>query len=58
MTIPGFSSPTPPGGAAAQDEWDNVPEVIKQQGITREQWLWLSDGEKARLIQDMTEPEA
>ena len=39
------------------DEYDALPEPIKLYH-TREQWLWLSDMEKARLIQDETEPEA
>jgi hypothetical protein len=34
-----------------------VPEVIRHT-VSREEWSWLSDAEKARLVQDMTEPEA
>lgn len=37
-------------------EYDELPEVIKATMPHRE-WLWLSDAEKARLIQDETEPE-
>lgn len=34
-----------------------LPEVIQRE-YTPEQWLWLSDAEKARLVQTETEPEA
>jgi hypothetical protein len=39
------------------DEYSQLPEVL-QGTFTREQYLWLSDGEKAGLMQAMTEPEA
>lgn len=37
--------------------YDELPEAIKQT-MPRREWLWLSDAEKARLIQDETEPES
>lgn len=39
------------------DEYDRLPAGI-QMVYTREQYLWLSDGEKQRLIETETEPEA
>ncbi len=53
-------APQPTGSGApnyGQDAWANVPDCIKQ-NYTREEWLWLSDAEKAGLIQSETEPEA
>jgi hypothetical protein len=43
--------------APDQDQWEKVPECIKQY-YTEEEWRWLSDAEKAGLIQNITEPEA
>jgi hypothetical protein len=41
----------------AADDYDKLPRCI--QGMyTRQQWLWLSDGGKAGLIQRECEPEA
>lgn len=37
-------------------EYDELPEAIKHTMSHRE-WSWLSDAEKARLIQDETEPD-
>lgn len=37
-------------------EYDALPESIKA-ALPHYEWLWLSDAEKARLIQDETEPE-
>lgn len=37
-------------------EYDELPESIKCT-MAHSAWLWLSDAEKARLIQDETEPE-
>lgn len=53
--MPATANPIPNGHD--QDRWENVPEIIRQYH-TEQEWLWLSDAEKARLIQDMTEPEA
>lgn len=33
----------------------DLPECLKQQ-ITPKEWQWLSDGEKARYVQNETEP--
>ena len=41
------------GGA---DQYDDLPESIKTV-VTPKEFDWLSDGEKARLIQNETEPE-
>jgi hypothetical protein len=38
-------------------EYDALPEPIKA-ALPQREWLWLSDAEKARLIQDETEPES
>lgn len=38
------------------DAYDGLPEPIKA-SYTREQYLWLSDNEKATLEQRETEPE-
>lgn len=38
------------------NEYDQLPESIKVT-LSHREWLWLSDAEKARLIQDETEPE-
>lgn len=37
-------------------EYDALPESIKAH-YSFLQWLWLSDDEKARLVQTETEPE-
>jgi hypothetical protein len=42
--------------ALAPQEYDDLPAFIKQQFSVKE-WLWLSDSEKARLVQGETEPE-
>lgn len=42
--------------ANADDEYGALPDPIKSI-LTRQEWLWLSDFEKARLLQDETEPE-
>lgn len=36
--------------------YDALPDVVKL-AYTEQQWLWLSDREKATLTQTMTEPE-
>lgn len=38
-------------------EYDELPEAIKHT-MDYQGWAWLSDGEKARLIQSETEPES
>lgn len=40
----------------SRDEYDGLPEGIRAY-YTYEQYLWLSDGEKAALIQTETEPD-
>lgn len=37
--------------------FDELPEAVRYQ-ITHKEWLWLSDGEKARYVQNQTEPES
>lgn len=39
------------------DCYEDLPEVVQAQ-LTPEEFAWLSDQEKARLIQTETEPEA
>lgn len=41
---------------ADHDDYDELPEPVKMT-LSREEFLWLSDGEKARLIEDFTDPE-
>jgi hypothetical protein len=36
--------------------YDDLPEVI-QKLYTPQQWLWLSDAQKARLVQSECEPD-
>lgn len=43
--------------ALSPRQYDELPEGIKATLSSRE-WLWLSDGEKARLVQTETEPES
>lgn len=38
------------------DPYDELPEAIRQY-YSRQQYLWLSDEQKANLIQTETEPE-
>lgn len=38
-------------------QYDDLPEAIKAT-LPQREWLWLSDGEKARLIQTETEPDS
>lgn len=46
----------PPHNEAADDDYDRLPEPIKG-SYTRAEWLWLSDYEKAHLVQQECEPE-
>ena len=39
-----------------QDDYEQLPEPIKQT-MTRTEYLWLSDAEKAGLVQQECEPE-
>lgn len=39
------------------DRYEDLPEVV-QANLTPEEFAWLSDEEKARLIHTETEPEA
>lgn len=45
-----MSDPNLPAG------YDELPEAIKAT-LSSKEYLWLSDAEKARLIQNETEPE-
>jgi len=38
------------------DEYDELPEAVKVR-LSPKEYLWLSDAEKARLIQTETEPD-
>lgn len=40
----------------AASRYEELPESIRAM-YTKEQWLWLSAGEKATLVQRETEPE-
>jgi len=39
-----------------QTDYDDLPEAIKA-GVSFKAYAWMSDAEKARLIQNETEPE-
>lgn len=39
------------------DEYQALPEAVRC-SYSREQWLWLGDGQKQRLVEQETEPEA
>lgn len=43
--------------AAAMEVYENLGEPIKA-SLTYEEWLWLSDAEKARYLANATEPES
>lgn len=38
------------------DDYDSLPESVRQY-YSREEYLWLSDEQKANLVQSETEPE-
>lgn len=42
--------------AVAKSDYDQLPEPIKMI-VSAEEYLWLSDEQKARLVQDECEPE-
>lgn len=42
--------------ALAPQDYEELPVCIKD-AFSVSEWLWLSDTEKARLIQNETEPE-
>jgi hypothetical protein len=43
--------------ATGDASYDELPEGAKATS-THQEWLWLSDMEKARFVQNLTEPEA
>lgn len=43
--------------ATGDRAYDDLGEAV-QANITHKEWMWLSDEEKARFIQDLTEPES
>lgn len=49
------SVPRPHSGHT-RDAYDSLPEYVRTQ-LTRDEWLWLSDKEKATLERDLTEPD-
>ncbi len=51
-----MNSPTDESSSSPSDPYDQLPEAI-QQYYTRSEYLWLSDAQKATLIQSETEPE-
>lgn len=40
-----------------KDDYEELPECIRQY-YTRDEYLWLSDGQKAAIEREETEPEA
>ena len=51
-----MSSPTDESSTTASDPYEQLPEAIRQY-YSRQEYLWLSDAEKAHLIENETEPE-
>ena len=49
-------APLPEQATAEDDEYMQLPEVIRFI-YTRSEWLWLTDEQKARLIDRECEPE-
>lgn len=49
--------PPLPGRTRQPGGYQDLPEPIKQI-VSPKEYLWLSDAEKARLVQNETEPEA
>lgn len=54
--LAGFRSAGEGGGIESSDNYELLPRVI-QSLYTREQWLWMSDGGKATLIERECNPE-
>ncbi len=51
-----MSSPTDESSTTASDPYEQLPEAVRQY-YSRSEYLWLSDGQKAHLIENETEPE-
>lgn len=49
--------PAAPGRMADDPRYDALPEAVRWR-IGRAEYAWLSDAEKARLIETLTTPEA
>lgn len=51
-----MSSPTDESSTTASDPYEQLPEAVRQY-YSRSEYLWLSDDQKAHLIENETEPE-
>lgn len=51
-----MSSPTDENSTTASDPYEQLPEAVRQY-YSRSEYLWLSDDQKAHLIENETEPE-
>ncbi|MER2511287.1 MAG: hypothetical protein ABTQ25_02505 [Nitrosomonas ureae] len=51
-----MNSRTDDASSNQTDPYDELPEAV-QQYYSRDEYLWLSDNQKARLIESETEPE-
>ena len=51
-----MSSPTDECSTTASDPYEQLPEAVRQY-YSRSEYLWLSDDQKAHLIENETEPE-
>lgn len=51
-----MNSPTGAASSSPHDPYDDLPEAI-QQYYSRQEYLWLTDAQKATLMQDETEPD-
>ena len=49
-------SPTDESSTTASDPYEQLPEAVRQY-YSRSEYLWLSDDQKAHLIENETEPE-
>lgn len=46
----------PPEANREEDDYDRLPEAVRF-SISRQDFLWLSDESKARLVQNECEPD-
>ena len=51
-----MSFPTDESSTTASDPYEQLPEAVRQY-YSRSEYLWLSDDQKAHLIENETEPE-
>lgn len=52
-----MTTQAPAPASPGDDIYENLPQSVRD-GLPKWAWMWLSDAEKARLVQNETEPEA